>query len=99
MAETHFDLRCAQRNLSPETVAVILTHGTYVRDGRRTRVIVLNKDLRYLLADGLPHEDAKKVRGTMVILAEEGQPITAYHPSKGKLKRTKRITKTFGEGN
>lgn len=95
MAETHFELRCSQRNFSPLTISTILAHGAHVRDRKGTRVIVLNKDLRYLLADGLSEREARRVRGTMVILDSSGDPLTVYHASKQKLLNTKRINSAF----
>ena len=76
-------------------VSLVLKHGLYIRDGHGIRAIVLERDLRYLCADGLPERIAKKVRNTMVIANASGDAVTAYHPTDAKLRRTKRLTKNL----
>ena len=48
----HLETRLSHRNISPLVVSLILRHGLYIRDGHRIRAIVLERDLRYLCADG-----------------------------------------------
>jgi hypothetical protein len=94
----HLEIRLSQRNISPKLISLVLTYGRYIRDGQRIRAIVLERDLRYLCADGLPERLAKQVRRTMVIADEFGNPVTAYHPTHTKLRRTKCLTKNFSHG-
>jgi hypothetical protein len=94
----HLELRLSQRNISPEIVSMVLIHGRYIRDGQRRRALVLERDLRYLCADGLPERVAKQVRSTMVIVDASGTPVTAYHPTRAKLRRTKCLTKYLSQG-
>lgn len=94
----HLASRLSQRNISPTIISLVLRHGIYIRDGNRIRAIVLESDLRYLCADGLPERVAKKVRSTMVIADESGNPVTAYHPTNAKLRRTKRLMKNLSHG-
>ena len=94
----HLASRLSQRNISPAIISLVLRHGIYIRDGNRIRAIVLESDLRYLCADGLPDRVAKQVRSTMVIADKSGNPVTAYHPTHAKLQRTKRLTKSLSHG-
>jgi hypothetical protein len=98
MIRRHLEIRLSQRNISSKIVSLVLTHGVYIRDGQRIRAIVLKSDLRYLCADGLPERIAKKVRSTMVIVDASGNPVTAYHPTNAKLRRTKCLTKNLSHG-
>ena len=98
MMRQHLEIRLSQRNISPEIVSLVLAHGLYVRDGQRIRAIVRECDLRYLCADGLPDRLAKKVRTTMVIADKAGNPVTAYHPTNAKLRRTKYLAKNLTPG-
>ena len=95
---SHFEIRLSHRNISAMVVSLVLKHGLYIRDGNRIRAIVLESDLRYLCAEGLPERVAKKVRSIMVIADESGNPVTAYHPTNAKLRRTKRLTKNLSHG-
>lgn len=79
-------------------VSLVLRHGVYIRDGGRIRAIVLERDLRYMCADGLPERIAQKVRSTMVIADKSGNPVTAYRPTNTKLRCTKRLTKNLSHG-
>src|SRR6266852_6066673 len=58
MMRRHLEIRLSQRNISPTIVSLVLRHGVYIRDGKRIRAIVLESDLRYLCADGLPERIA-----------------------------------------
>ena len=98
MMQQHLEIRLSQRNISPKVVSLVLSHGVYIRDGQRIRVIVLERDLRYLCADGLPERVAKQVRSSMVIADECGNPVTAYRPTHAKRRRTKCLTKNFSHG-
>ena len=98
MQRQHLDIRLSQRNISPTIVSLVLDHGVHVRDGKRLRVIVLERDLRYLRADGFPEHVTRQVRSTMVIADASGRPVTVYHPTKAKRRRTKRLTKHYAHG-
>ena len=98
MMQRHLEIRLSQRNISPKIVSLVLSHGVYIRDGQRIRAIVLERDLQYLCADGLPERVAKKIRSTMVIADEFGNPVTAYRPTNAKLRRTKYLTKNLSHG-
>lgn len=95
MMQQHLEVRLSQRNISPQIIALVLIYGRYIRDGTRFRAIVLKRDLRYLCAEGLPERLAKKVQSTMVIADAFGSPVTAYHPTQAKLRRTKYLMKNI----
>jgi hypothetical protein len=95
MMRRHLEIRLSQRNISPQIVSLVLSHGVYIRDGQRIRVLVREQDLRYLRADGLPERLAQQVRSVMVIADDCGTPVTAYRPTHAKRRRTKRLTKNF----
>jgi hypothetical protein len=75
-----------------------MTHGIYIRDGKWTRVLVLDRDLRHHRAEGLPDREARKLRSLMVILDEDETPVTAYYPSMAKVQKTRRLTKGLVRG-
>jgi hypothetical protein len=98
MIPRHLAIRLSQRNISPTIVSLVLSHGVYIRDGQRIRALVLERDLRYLSADGLPDRVVQQVRSTMVITDASGTPVTAYHPTHAKLQRTKGLTQHCSYG-
>lgn len=90
-AARHLQVRCSQRNVTPQMVDLVLAHGTFVPDRGGGRVYVPRQSLAALAAEGLSEAEARKLASLLVILGPGGEPVTVYHASPAKRRTTRRL--------
>lgn len=71
----HFLLRCAERGLRTDLRDFILVHGCEFRAAGATHLVVLERRLPVELQGT---EIARRARGWILLLADDGTPLTCY---------------------
>lgn len=93
---THAQMRCAQRNVSPDEINFILEHGKRCHRAGAVFYVMLAKDLpKDLRAD----DRYRRLNGVTVVLSKCGQVVKTVYRNPEAMKKVRRKMKYTAKPN